>query len=295
MATGRIPEGATRSSVDDYPRKTSPPRHQETRRVKRTLVARWLLACLISAGCNGPDAQPRVKENPKVRVGFSPLLSFGPIMIADAEGYFRDEGLDVELVPALSAQDETVGLVTGDLDVKLGPLHAIFFSAIARGANIRVVASQGYLARDGCTYFGIIRRHGADSSTTAVKRIRSSQDGVTRFVADRMLAQKNVDISSLETMRLPEALHAMSLENGSIDAIAASEPSLTRLKNVGFVWLSGQEAAPDLQWEWSHSASVYSNESATPASVFCARTPGHRAISEGTRPRATFHRCEGYR
>lgn len=68
-----------------------------------------------------------------MRVSFEPHLIWGPLMIAEAEGFFRDEGLDVDLVRAMQVEETLVALVTGDIDVRPGPLHAAFLSAVAQG------------------------------------------------------------------------------------------------------------------------------------------------------------------
>ena len=205
-------------------------------------------ALLALTACSRPDTDPRSQVLKKVRVSFSPLLSWGPLMIAQAEGFFEEEGIQVEFVPSLASEEELVALVTGDIDVDPGPLHAGFFSAISHGAKVRLVAGQGYLASDGCTYYGIVRRPAFDSLSPDIKRIRASQDGVTRFATLRMLNKQGVDVRRLEMMRLPDAVLAGSLRSGAIDAAAASEPALTRLKRVGPLWLSAQVALPDLQW-----------------------------------------------
>jgi NitT/TauT family transport system substrate-binding protein len=183
----------------------------------------------------------------KVRISFSPLLSWGPIMIANAEGFFRDEGIEIEYVTTLSSQEELVALVTGDIDVMPGPMHASFLSAIAQGAKIKIVAGQGDLAKDGCTYFGIVRKR-SSAPPSKMRRVRASNDGLTRFITARMLQSAGVDIKHLEVMKLPDAVLARSLESGSIDAAAASEPSLTRLKSAGTMWLAAEKVLPDFQW-----------------------------------------------
>jgi NitT/TauT family transport system substrate-binding protein len=170
-------------------------------------------------------------------------------MIAQAEGFFRDEGVEVEFVSALRPEEALVALVTGDLDVNPGPLHAGFLSAMAQGAKIRIAAGQSLLARNGCTYFGIVLRPGLDSSrASTIARMRTSQDGATRYVASRMLARRDVNLNAIETVRLPDAVMAMSLEQGSLDAVAVSEPALTRLGKIGTLWLRAEEAVPDFQW-----------------------------------------------
>jgi len=210
--------------------------------------------CLLSAlfaclACAGADRQQAEGTMPKVRVAFNPHLSWGPLMIAQAEGFFRDEGIDVEFVSALRPEESLVALVTGDIDVRPGPLHAGFLSAIAQGAKIRITAGQGHLTRNGCTYYGIVLRPGLDSSqASTIARMRTSQDGATRYVTSRMLSPHNVNLNAIETVRLPEAVMAMSLEQGSLDAVAVSEPALTRIARIGTLWLHGQMALPDFQW-----------------------------------------------
>ena len=205
-----------------------------------------MLFMLFVSACSSPEQKMPAKPLAKVRVSFSPLLSWGPLMIAKQEGYFRDEGLDVEFVSTLSSHEELVALVTGDIDVQPGPLHAGFLSAIAQGAKIRIVAGQGYLDRNGCTYFGVVRRKSITPS--AMKRVRASSDGVSRFIAASMLEHEGVDMKHLEVLKLPDAVLARSIQSGSVDAVAASEPTLTRLTRETPLWLSAEKVLPDYQW-----------------------------------------------
>ena len=216
--------------------------------MRRALLRCAALAAL--AGCGRADAPAAGASAPaKVRVSITPHLSWGPLMIAQAEGFFKAEGLDVEFVAAMKSEESLAALVTGDIDVRPGPLHAGFLSAIAQGAKIRVAAGQGHLDPEGCTYYAIVLRPGFEpSKATPIKRMRASQDGATRYVVSRMLAPHDVDIDAIETIRLPEAVMVMSLERGSIDAVAVSEPALTRTSKVGRLWIRAEDAVPNFQW-----------------------------------------------
>ena len=208
-----------------------------------SMTAAVLLGCGGSADAS-PDDTPR-----KLRVAFSRHLSWGPLMIAQAEGFFTQEGLEVEFVTAMRPEETLVALVTGDLDVRPGPLHAGFLSAIAQGAPIRITAGMAILARGACTYYGILVRPGLDTAgTPVIKRMRASQDGASRYIVSSMLAQRNVGLNAIETVRLPESVMGMSLESRAIDAVAVSEPALSRLMKIGTLWLSGQDAVPGFQW-----------------------------------------------
>jgi ABC-type nitrate/sulfonate/bicarbonate transport system substrate-binding protein len=213
-------------------------------------VASCCALLVALAGCNRADRTAAGVPAPrKVRVMFLQHVSWAPIMIADAEGFFKAEGLDVELVTGLRGEEGVAALVTDGIDVLPGPIRAGFLSAVAQGAKPRIVAGQGELARDGCTYFGIVVRNGLHPSpATPIRKMRASQDGVTRFIVSRMLAPHHIALSAIETIRLPEPVLASSLERGAIDAVAVSEPALTRSAKAGKLWIRAQDVVPGFQW-----------------------------------------------
>ena len=202
-----------------------------------------LSLAIASIACGRRESDAR-RELPKVRLSVSHLLNWAPIMIAKDEGFFHDEGVDVEFVNQLTSQEDLVALLSGDLDVLSGPTRGSFFSAISQGAKIKIVAGAGFLARDGCTFYGIVRR--PDRPT--VKRLRASREGLSRFITSRMLERVGIDINTLNVMRVPDPVAVRSLEKGSIDAIAAAEPLLTRMKSIGPVWLAAEKIVPDFQF-----------------------------------------------
>ena len=208
---------------------------------RRLFLGLSLAIASIACGRREPDAG---RELPKVRLSVSHLLNWAPIMIAKDEGFFHDEGVDVEFVNQLTSQEDLVALLSGDLDVLSGPTRGSFFSAISQGAKIKIVAGAGFLARDGCTFYGIVRR--PDRPT--VKRLRASREGLSRFITSRMLERVGIDINTLNVMRVPDPVAVRSLEKGSIDAIAAAEPLLTRMKSIGPVWLAAEKIVPDFQF-----------------------------------------------
>lgn len=222
--------------------------------MRRPMITTVLMLAAV-AGCGvkerGTDASDSTVRGPlrKLRVSMQEHLSQAPIMIADAEGFFRDEGLDVEFVPGMRPQESMVALVTGDIDVRPGPVSASLLSAIAQKAPIRAVADEGYLPEGGCAYWGILLRKGLDTAgSPPIKRMRAGSDGATRFLSERVLAKRNIPIKGIESVSMPEAVMAGSLESGGIDAIAVTEPTLSRLAKIGQRWMSGQDAAPDMQW-----------------------------------------------
>jgi NitT/TauT family transport system substrate-binding protein len=209
------------------------------------------LIAIAASGCAGaPDKSPAAPLT-KVRMAVSKHLSWGPLMIAQAEGFFRDEGLDVESVTQMRPEETLVALVTGDIDVRPGPLTAGFLSAVDRQAPIRIAAGMVNLNSGSCTYYGIVLKPGHDSvgGKPNIRRMRAGQDGASRYLMTKMLERENLSLKDIETVRLPEAVFATALENGSLDAVGVTEPGLSRLKTRGAtLWLSAQDAVPGFQW-----------------------------------------------
>jgi NitT/TauT family transport system substrate-binding protein len=212
-------------------------------------TARFCLALVVAWGCGRPSDQESDAPLRKVRMSFERHLVFAPFMIAQAEGYFRDEGLDVEFVTAMEPEDALVALITGDIDVRPGALHAAFFSAIAQGAKVRIAAGHGVLAAGSCTYFGLVLRPGLDTAgKPPIRNLRTSMDGSTRYVVSRMLAQRGIAIDGIETVRLENGVLPMLLQDRSLDAAAVTEPALTRVADAGTLWMSAQDVMPGYQW-----------------------------------------------
>ncbi|HEY1506100.1 MAG TPA: ABC transporter substrate-binding protein, partial [Stellaceae bacterium] len=84
-----------------------------------------IATCLGSASI--PAAEP-------IRVGFvSTSLASIPPVVADAKGYFREQGFDATMVPFESAQPIVVAIASGDIDFGSAGLTDAFF----------VLANQG--------------------------------------------------------------------------------------------------------------------------------------------------------
>src|SRR3954466_6324816 len=100
-----------------------------------------LLAASIAvlAICGSAAAQ-------NVRVGIVNSSTDVPFFIADAKGYFKEEGLSVELLPFDAGAKMIAFLGTGDLDVGGGAPSVALYNAAAQGVQIRIVADKAHHA-----------------------------------------------------------------------------------------------------------------------------------------------------
>jgi NitT/TauT family transport system substrate-binding protein len=75
----------------------------------------------------------------KLKVGYPTAAPVAPIFIAYEKGYYKAEGLDVELVPFDAAGPIPVAITSGSVDIALAGSTASFFSLASQGA-VKIIA-----------------------------------------------------------------------------------------------------------------------------------------------------------
>ena len=88
-------------------------------------------------------AAPALAQGPtKVKLGVPNAATDVGYFVAHARGYFKDEGLDVEMIPFDSAARMIAPMASGDLQVAAGGPSAGFYNGFTRGLDMRMVADK---------------------------------------------------------------------------------------------------------------------------------------------------------
>jgi len=112
----------------------------------KTLNRRHLMqgAAAIGAMSALPMRRARAQEpRAKIRVGVVPLISSGPIFVAQAMGFFDKLKLDVELKYFADGALAIPALIAGELDTTVSTLSAGLFNAVSRGAPYKLILDRG--------------------------------------------------------------------------------------------------------------------------------------------------------
>ncbi len=97
---------------------------------------------ILAAGASFALAlRPASAQARKLRVGVLRLSSSGAVFLAQDLGFFRDAGLDVELVFFGAAQPIAVAAASGDIDIGVTAFTAGLFNLAGKGA-LSIVAGQ---------------------------------------------------------------------------------------------------------------------------------------------------------
>ncbi len=193
-------------------------------------------------------------EPTPLRVTVFPYLSFAPIYIAQSEGYFTQNGLDVELVRFQNNSESLAALLSGQVDV-----DTIFtvgvLNAIVRGQKVRLAANKGLLAPQNCPADGFMIRPDLANkmATPSAEFLKSLTYGVDpiwldSYFLELALAGFGVDLSEVQTTYIANPAARMeALANGTLDVAFVSEPFISRVidSGGGQMWKSAAEIAPN--------------------------------------------------
>jgi NitT/TauT family transport system substrate-binding protein len=180
---------------------------------------------------NNLFAQTLEKPKVSIAVGGKNLLYYLPLTIAEQLGYFKDEGLQVEISDFAGGTKALQALVGGSADVVSGAYeHSINMQA--KGQMITSFVLQGRAPQ---IVFGVSNKTMPNYKTIADlkgKKIGVTAPGSsTNIVANFVLAKgglKPTDVSFIGVGTAAGALTA--LRSGQIDAISNLDPVVTMLQ-----------------------------------------------------------------
>ena len=173
-----------------------------------------------------------------VKFGQVGTVSDGAIFIANAKGFFKDEGITLDLQTFQSAANMTAPLGTGELDAGGGAPSAGLYNAMNRGVNIRIVADKGSLTA-GHGYEAVIVRKDLAGTVRSAKDMKglkisiAAQDIVPEYSLNEYLKTGGLTIKDITLVTLAFPDMAPALANKSIDVAVPTEPTATRILDAG--------------------------------------------------------------
>ena len=197
------------------------------------LSATVMLCTLLLTGCGKKAAAPTDEaQSNKIRVGYIGITCEAPIFMAVEQGFFKEEGLEVELVKCEWSKYKDV-LALGGYDIT-HHLVMYFLKPIEQGLDVRFTGG----IHEGCLRV----QAAAKGSIQTIKDLRGKRIGVPGMgtppfiFANRALGDNGIDASKEITWKVfPAGELGLALTKGEVDAIADSEPIGTLLLADGTV------------------------------------------------------------
>ena len=171
-----------------------------------------------------------------IKIALTKLLSYPSVPIAIERGYFKQQGLDAEMVFFESAEPMAVALASGDIDFGVSGLGAAFYTLAAQG-HIRILASSAieqpgflnlaFLGSNKAYAAGLTSAHALPGHSFAVTQIGTSLQYTLGLLAEKdKFPLSDVSVRPLST--IPNVVGALA--GSQIDsAVLPATPALPLL------------------------------------------------------------------
>jgi NitT/TauT family transport system substrate-binding protein len=213
---------------------------------------RLLTVCILAAIATAASAQDAPLNPPiQVKVGAIGALSDAGLFIAYEKGYFRDEGLDVELISFKAAPQILPAIATSEVQASGSAVTPALFNAFQSGVTMKVVADKGQVSK-GFGFAAIGIRADLADSIKDFKDLKGRKFAVpgkgVSSATQLGIALKLGGIEPNEVELIPLGLPEMvaALSNKAIDGATLLEPfvALAVAKHIAVRWKGMDEFLP---------------------------------------------------
>jgi NitT/TauT family transport system substrate-binding protein len=218
--------------------------------LKASIARTAVFGLLVAGFLASPLAGTAEAQTKKVR--FSEVIRsifYAPQYVAITQGFFKDEGLEVDLSTAQGSDKATAALLSGQADVALvGPETAIYIHNQEGPTKVKIFAQL--TAKDGS--FLMARNALPNFKWTDLKgktvvswRPGSMPDLVIRWVLKQHGLNPETDVNLIRNLQIPAMVGAF--RSGAGDFVTLFEPTVSMLEteaNAAVLLSVGEAAGP---------------------------------------------------
>lgn len=189
-----------------------------------------------------------------IKIGVLNTVSDLPMYLAEQEGFFKQEGISLTMVPFKSGAQMMAPLGTGQLDAGATIVSAGLFNLSTRGVNLKIVSDRGS-QRPGFGYYRLlVRKELVDSgkykSFSDLKGLKvgtQSKGGSAEVTLNEALKRGGLTFDDVTISYLGHADAVAGLANGAIDAGFVTEPnaSIALKQGSSLEVATGDQVDPD--------------------------------------------------
>ena len=194
-----------------------------------------LLALQGLLGCSPADKEKGVKPSAPIQFGTLPVIQALPLFVAAEKGYFKEAGLNVELVPFNSAMEKDVAMSAGQISGYFGDMITPMVLT-ANGTLVKIVATY-FNIKNEQRMFAILaapKYPKKDLQSLASAGIACSSNTMLDYLMTRLLEKKGIaanKINLVEVKSIPIRLQMLMSEQ--VPAAILPEPLVTLAEMKG--------------------------------------------------------------
>lgn len=182
-----------------------------------------LMLCLLLLFC------PVLHAAETLRMGVLPVIDILPLAVAEEEGLFKAQGLDVELINFNSALERDAAYSSGGIDAYFGDL-VITTLLKSKGYDVAVLTESYHTAPEHAMFALLAspKSRITDAATLGKAKVAISNGSVIEYFLDRMSARTGLKAGEVQKMELRAIpIRYQMLMEGAIDAALLPDPLLS--------------------------------------------------------------------
>lgn len=226
-------------------------KYSQPRKIASAIIA-LVISSLLLMGCSQED------DPATLRLALLPILDALPMYVADQQGYFEEENLNVEFIPVTSAAERDQIIQAGRAD---GMINEILSTLFYNGEETRIVIVRyARVATPDNPQFRILAS--AESGINSLEALIGQDIGISEgtiieYSTDRLLEAEGLapaDISTIAVPRIPDRLAL--LNSGELPAANLPDPLASLAMQNGAIVVVDDSSHP----EYGHSVISFRKE-----------------------------------
>ena len=199
------------------------------------------IACMVLAVLGAALAQTGASAESKVKVGALKLTSSAPLFVGVEKGFFKEFGVEPELVYFQAAAPIATALAAGQIDVGATGLTAALYNIVLGGEQLWIVADKGR-EWPGYPLIGIVVQKDLwDAGVRSVQDLKGRRVGITQLGSTFHYQLGNIlerygmklgDVRFVPLQAMPATVEA--LKGKQVDAIMVPQPFPGTAEAQGF-------------------------------------------------------------
>lgn len=162
------------------------------------------LAILIT-GCSAPKASAPKSQSKPVKIGVLPIEDNLPFYVAEKDGLYTKEGVQIELISFASALERDTALQAGQIDGEVADILAVALLK-KMGTDVKIVSiGLGATPEEG--RFAILSSPKSKIHSVADLKgatLGISQNSIIDYVSDQMITDKGVSLNDVKKLSIPK-------------------------------------------------------------------------------------------
>ncbi len=185
-----------------------------------------LAGVMVGAFVASDPAQPAVPAAPlPLKIGHSTWIGYGPLFIARDKGYFRDEGLHVELLHIKGTQEQFSALASGQIDGLASTLDELTVHWRPEVPSVAILGLDDSSGGDGL----LVRK---PSNIKSIKDLKGKSvalplTSTSHFFLNFLLQQHGMSETDVTLKDMVADAAAAAIVEGTVDAAVTWQPHLS--------------------------------------------------------------------